>query len=200
MVVESYLLFFVLFIYFPTIWWSRGGTSCAGGTSKLYLTIVLAQVTITAPRFLLQKKGRLRLIWRRRPFDQYADQYQKISGWTQWTRQWFVPVETGAKSAGKHPISVSVIASFSCYYSSCSYTSPPSVGVGPVQGKPPERSPWLVRRVGFPRTHLSHSLSWYNRNCGAVWRIRLRRNFSCTKFWRHLYGRKNGHIHWLYPS
>ena len=24
-VVESYLLFFVLFIYFPTIWWSRGG-------------------------------------------------------------------------------------------------------------------------------------------------------------------------------
>ena len=103
-VVESYLLFFVLFIYFPTIWWSRGGTSCAGGTSKLYLTIVLAQVTTTAPRFLLQKKGRLRLIWRRRPFDQYADQYQKISGWTQWTRQWFVPVETGAKSAGKHPI------------------------------------------------------------------------------------------------
>ena len=79
-VVESYLLFFVLFIYFPTIWWSRGGTSCAGGTSKLYLTIVLAQVTITAPRFQLQKKGRLRLIWRRRPFDQYADQYQKISG------------------------------------------------------------------------------------------------------------------------
>ena len=99
-VIESSLLFFVLFIYFPTIWWSGGGTSCAGGTSKLYLTILLVQATIPTPRFLLEKKDRLRLIRRSRGFDQYADQYQKISGWTQWTRQLFVPTETGGKSAG----------------------------------------------------------------------------------------------------
>ena len=66
--------------------------------------MVPVQVTITATRFALEKKSRLRLIGHGRGFDQYADQYQKISGWTQWTRQRFVPAETGAKSAGKHPI------------------------------------------------------------------------------------------------
>ena len=99
-----YLLSFVLFIYFPTIWWRGDGTEQVAWVWKRYLTIVPVQATITATRFALEKKDRLRLIWRSRSFDQYADQYQKISGWTQWTRQWFVPAETGAKSAGKHPI------------------------------------------------------------------------------------------------
>ena len=103
-VVESYLLFFVLFIYFPTIWWSRGGAEQVAWGGKMYLTIVPVQATITATRFVLKSKPRLRLIRRSRGFDQYADQYQKVSGWTQWTRQWFVPAESGAKSAGKHPI------------------------------------------------------------------------------------------------
>ena len=68
------------------------------------MTIVLVQATITATRFAIEKRPRLRLIRRSRGFDQYTDQYQKISGWTQWTRQLFVPTENGAKSAGKHPI------------------------------------------------------------------------------------------------
>ena len=70
----------------------------------MYLTIVPVQATITATRFAIEKRPRLRLIRRSRGFDQYTDQYQKISGWTQWTRQLFVPTENGAKSAGKHPI------------------------------------------------------------------------------------------------
>ena len=98
------LLSFVLFIYFPTIWWSGGGTEQVARAGKRYLTIVLVQATITATRFAIEKRPRLRLIRRSRGFDQYTDQYQKISGWTQWTRQLFVPTENGAKSAGKHPI------------------------------------------------------------------------------------------------
>lgn len=34
----------------------------------------------------------------------YADQYQQSNRWTQWTRQKFIPAESGAKSVGKHPI------------------------------------------------------------------------------------------------
>ena len=98
------LLSFVLFIYFPTIWLSGGGTEQVARAGKRYLTIVLVQATITATRFAIEKRPRLRLIRRSRGFDQYTDQYQKISGWTQWTRQLFVPTENGAKSAGKHPI------------------------------------------------------------------------------------------------
>ena len=50
------------------------------------------------------EKSRLRQIRQGRGFDQYADQYQKISGWTQWTRQLFLPVKSGHESAGKHLI------------------------------------------------------------------------------------------------
>ena len=102
--VYLFLLLFVLFIYFPTIWWSRGGTEQVVWVWKRYLTIVPVQATITATRLAIEKEPRLRLIRRGRGFDQYADQYQKISGWTQWTRQLFLLAESGVKSAGKHPI------------------------------------------------------------------------------------------------
>ena len=98
------LLSFVLFIYFPTIWWSGGGTEQVARAGKRYLTIVLVQATITATRFAIEKRPRLRLIRRSRGFDQYTDQYADISGWTQWTMTSCLFWKSGAKSTGKCPI------------------------------------------------------------------------------------------------
>ena len=79
------LLSFVLLIYFPTTRCGRGRAWQVVWTENSAWHFLDCKLRSRQQNCLLRKASPALPNWRSRGFDQYADQYPDISGWTQWT-------------------------------------------------------------------------------------------------------------------